>query len=168
MLLLFFLAFLFFIFVSVIDGVFTVSAVQPYEWQNLIYWLWVMTALLCVSNVLFGVAAFLGDYGLHSREDYYALLILAIQPWILVPSGFLDIISRTVQEYLWLSPQLWLNPASEWPWLDPAATSGFPMLPYILSRLLGFEHTVTLGMFFGVAIGLMIVFALWIAYFYES
>lgn len=168
MVLLFFLAFLFFIFVSVLDGWFTIFAVQPYQWQNLPYWLWAMGSLLSVANILFGAASLLGDWGAHSREDYYAVIIIAVQPWILIFGGFLDIISRTIQEYLWQSPQTWLILTSEWPWLDPSATSGVPMIPYFFSRLIGFEHTVTIGMFFGTSVSLLIVFGLWTAYWLEA
>jgi len=162
-------SFLFLILVSVLDGWFTVMVFQPQEWQGLHYWLYVMGVVVSVASFGLGFASLLGDYGIWSYEDYFALVLLTVQPWILIWGGVLDAVSRTVQGSLWGEASFaWVGADFAWTWLDPPVTSGVPILPYLISRMLGYINTMSVGLVLGSFFSILIVVALWAAYFYES
>lgn len=164
-----FLSFLFFCLVSILDGWFTVQAVQPYEWENLRYWLWVMWILILVSNALIAVASLLGDYGKWSGEDFFAVLLLSLQPFILIWGGFLDAISRTVQGILWNEPFLgWVVEKFAWTWIDPSTTYGIPFLSYLVSRAFGYTNTVSIGVVVGSILSIIILEVLWLIYYLKE
>lgn len=165
MLILGFLMFLLFGVFSMLDGWFTVKAVQPYEWANLRFWLWVMFILLAATGFLIASASILADNHPITEEDIMGALLLFVQPWVLLWGGLLDAISRTVQEYLWQLSPSWVGEAFFWTWIDPPATNNIPMLPYLLSRAFGSISTTSYGVLLGSVLSILIVIGLWSLYY---
>jgi len=101
------------------------------------------------------------------HEDYVGIILLLLTPPILVSSGFLDLISASVIEHIRGNGALnWLNYANWW-WMDPYPVGGRPVpwsIAWLVSLVSGHEHTLTVDMFIGSAIGLGSLFFMWTAY----
>ena len=158
------LLFIFFIIVSIIDGFFTVPVFEQGEgYGKLPYWLFAMGVLLSMVGIGMGVASLLGDPLGWSYEDYIAVILLTVQPWILILGGFLDMISYPTQNYVRGVPLVSGALASleyRWTWLDNPF-----MFCYWISKGLGFEGTVTLGVILGSIFSVAIVVTLWMVYY---
>jgi len=101
------------------------------------------------------------------REDYVGMILLVVTPAILVSSGVLDLISASVIEYLQgKGPFNWLNYPNWW-WMDPYPLGGWSIpwsMAWLVSFISGHEHTLTVDMLLGSAIGLGSLFFMWAAY----
>ncbi len=172
MVVLFGTAFGFFIVLSIVDGYFTAPFYGSGDGAQydavLKRWLLGAAVLLITASLGFGAASLLGDTHHWSREDYFGVFVLAAQPWILMWSGFLDFISRSVQGLAWgesLFGWIWKYTGQKWPWLDPPATQGVPTLPYLLSQyLFSSASTVTMAVVLGSTAGILIVLVIWKLY----
>ena len=164
-----FILFVFFIAVSIIDGWFTMTVfgIGFEDWTFNRTWVLAMYLIFLMASVGMGVGSLMGDWGLWSLEDYVALILLAVQPFILVFGGFLDLISKCVQDYVRSGEPLRHvgNLANTWTWIDPPRTYGVPMFSYFFSRVLGYEGTVTLGVIIGSVFSITVVVVLWLIYY---
>lgn len=104
------------------------------------------------------------------REDYVGIIFLLGTPAILVSCGVLDLISASVIEYIrGNGPLNWLNYPNWW-WMDPYPVGKWPIpwsIAWAISFIAGHEHTLTVDMLIGSAIGLGLLFFMWTAYSYS-
>ena len=153
------IAFLFFVFISVADGLFTAATSSAMgEWDPWLgFWQITMLATLGFFSVLLAAVAFANSAKLA------CVVAILVQPWLLVWGGVLDVISLTCQDLVWRIPFQWLNMGFEWVWLDPSGYTmhGVTVLPYIYSRMLGHVHVVSLGMALGAITVLAVMFTMW-------
>lgn len=163
-----FFSFFLLVVVAVLDGWFTIRIFEEGfgEWSRLSYWLIAMSVLVSFASLGLGIGSLMGDYGTWTLEDYYAVILLFAQPWILMWGGLLDLISASVQNYIRAIPLFnWWT--YTWTWLDPPATV-VPTLPHLISRLLGYANTVSVSLIIGSAITLALVFLLWAIYYHKT
>jgi len=101
------------------------------------------------------------------REDYVGIILLVLTPTILVSSGFLDLISASVIEYVHgREPLNWLNYRNWW-WMDPYPMGAWAIpwsIPWLVSFISGHKYTFTVDMLIGSTIGLSLILLLWAAY----
>jgi len=101
------------------------------------------------------------------REDYVGILLLVVTPAILVSSGVLDLISASVIEHLrGRGPLNWLNYLNWW-WMDPYPVGEWSVpwsIAWLVSFISGHEHTLTVDMLIGSAIGLGLLLFFWALY----
>ena len=101
------------------------------------------------------------------REDYVAVVLLVVTPAILVSSGVLDLISAWIIECIrGKGPLNWLNYQSWW-WMDPYPIGEWSIpwsIAWLVSVFSGHEHTLTVDMMIGSAIGLGLLLFSWAAY----
>ncbi len=101
------------------------------------------------------------------RENCVGVILLLVTPAILVSSGFLDLISASVIEHIRGNGSLnWLNYPNWW-WMDPYPVGKWPIpwsIAWLVSSISGHEHTLTVDMFIGSAVGLGLLFFTWATY----
>lgn len=101
------------------------------------------------------------------REDYIVIILLLVTPAILVSCGVLDLISASVIECIRGNGLLnWLNYPNWW-WMDPYPVGKWPIpwsIAWAISFISGHEHTLTVDMLIGSAIGSTLLFFMWAAY----
>jgi len=132
------------------------------------YWIPVSLAMFLVT---FGITLtplfWKNDFRQVVQENYLGILLLIATPAILVSSGFLDLVSASVIEHIrGHSPLNWLNYPNWW-WMDPYPLGERPVpwsIAWLVSLLLGHEHTLTIDMFVGSAVGLTLIIFMWAIY----
>jgi len=101
------------------------------------------------------------------HEDSVGILLLLATPAVLVSSGFLDLISASVIEYIrGNAPLNWLNYPNWW-WMDPYPVGERPIpwsIAWLVSLVSGHEHTLTVDMLIGSAFSLSVLLFLWAVY----
>lgn len=101
------------------------------------------------------------------QEDSAGIALLLVTPVIILSSGFLDLISASVIEYIrGNSPLNWLNYPNWW-WMDPYPLGGwaFPWsIAWLVSIISGHEHTLTVDMFIGSVAGGVVTLSMWAIY----
>ena len=154
------IAFLFVVFISIADGLFTAatsSAMNAWDpWLG--FWQLTMLATLGIFSVLLAVISLANDAKLA------CVVAILVQPWLLVWGGVLDMISLTFQDLKWQIPFQWLNLSFEWPWLDPSGYTmhGVTVLPHIYSKMLGSVHVTSFGVVLGAITVLVAMVTMWI------
>jgi len=100
-------------------------------------------------------------------ENRFGITLLLLTPVIILSSGFLDLISASVIEYIrGNSPLNWLNYPNWW-WMDPYPLGGWSLpwsLAWLVSLVSGHGHTLTVDMFIGSVAGALVVLSMWTIY----
>jgi len=101
------------------------------------------------------------------REDYVPIILLMLTPAIILSSGFLDLVSASVIEHIRGNGSLgWLNYPNWW-WMDPFPIGKWSVpwsIAWLVSFISGHEHTLTVDMFIGSAIGWSLLIFVWTWY----
>lgn len=167
MLLLAFLSFGFSTFLYALIDATLFGAMIP-ESQAPAYWIPVSTVMFLLTFAVTLTPLFWRRNVLQTiRDDYIGIILLLATPAILVSSGFLDLVSASVIEYIrGNGPLNWLSYPNWW-WMDPYPVGGRPVpwsIAWLVSFVSGHEHTLLVDMFIGSVIGLCLVAFMWAVY----
>lgn len=143
------------------------GAIIP-EKQAPVYWIPVsLVMFLLTFGVTLAPLFWRRDFLQTIREDYVGITLLVLTPAILVSSGVLDLVSASVIECVrGKGPLNWLEYQSWW-WMNPYPIGewSFPWsIAWLVAFISGHEHTLTVDMLIGSAIGLGLLLFLWTAY----
>lgn len=167
MLLLALLSFGFSVFFYALIDATLFGAVVP-ESQAPVYWIPVSSVMFLLTFAITLTPLFWKKNFVQTiREKYTEIILLLLTPAILVSSGFLDLISASVIEYIrGNDPLNWLNYPNWW-WMDPYPVGERP-IPWSIAWLVSFvsshKHTLLVDMFIGSAVGLGLLFFMWTIY----
>jgi hypothetical protein len=153
-------------FYALIDAFLFGAAIPESQAPN--YWIPVSTVMFLSTFAITLTPLFWKKNFLKTvREDVFGIILLLATPAILVSSGFLDLISASVIETIRGNGSLnWLNYPNWW-WMDPYPVGRLPVpwsIAWLVSSISGHEHTLTVDMFVGSAIGLGLVLFAWTVY----
>jgi len=138
------------------------------ETQAPAYWIPVSLAMFLLTFVITLTPLFWRkSFRKTIHEECVGIILLVSTPLILVSSGFLDLISASVIECIHGNGALnWLNYPNWW-WMDPYPIGEWSIpwsIPWLVSFISGHEHTFTVDMLIGSAIGLGLLLLLWATY----
>ena len=123
--------------ITLLDAIIVAKIFYPTNiWDRLIYWHVSLIILSATIGVLLSI------------------LFKSIMPLVIIIVYFIfqteDLIFMIITTTLGWEPKPWMNPTYEWFWLDGTISN-------IISNLLGFERTVTIGVIVSAIIGGIII-----------